>query len=402
MTVIVSIHRALTHRAGEIVRVIANNYPSGSPRDVRRWWCGWAAVVVSTTIAAFWAFWGAAETFHEGWYYRELWRNVGLSVVQYFPAMLISMGAGLLAVWRPAAGVIVHAAGAIVAFRLFRHMPVGMNLVAWPLLALAGAYSYGRPAPRRWAIRLLVAVPLVTALVSGAYPAWRVATRPDDVDTSMRRITGNGVDLIWAPEGPGWDSTGFDWFEAKRRCEYLNADGRQLAQIPRGLWRLPTVDEAVRSMTYRRKNVGGTWDPLMKRAAYRVMPDKEAPLWNRYSRVIYWWTADEAGTDRAYRVSYNGAVHPFAKQTTRGYFAARCVKPNDGPQQRPVAGPLPSFFTPSIDSVGRYGPPFRCLELATGSPVVRVHGTATDRPIARSGGPRTVPYGAGTIIAFRR
>lgn len=62
-------------------------------------------------IAGFWAF-GAAETFHEGWYYRQLWHNVALSIVQYFPAMLIAVAAGLLAVWRPAVGAAVHAAAA--------------------------------------------------------------------------------------------------------------------------------------------------------------------------------------------------------------------------------------------------------------------------------------------------
>ena len=81
----------------EILHIVADNYPSGSRRDVRRWWCRWAAAVVSAAIAAFWAFWGAAETFHEGWYYRELWRNVALSFGQYFLPMLIVMSAGLLA-----------------------------------------------------------------------------------------------------------------------------------------------------------------------------------------------------------------------------------------------------------------------------------------------------------------
>jgi hypothetical protein len=64
----------------------------------------------------------------------------------------------------------------------------------------------------------------------------------------------------------------------------------------------------------------------LQRPAYDVTPDKEAPLWNRYSRVIYWWTADEVAPDRAYRISYNGGVHVSVKQTKRGYFAARCVK----------------------------------------------------------------------------
>lgn len=282
-------------------------------------------MLVSTGIGAFWAFWGAAETFHEGWYYRSFWRNVGLAVAQYFLPAGASIAAGLLALWLPAAGVVVHVAAAIGAFWLFRRMPAGMNLVVWPLLALAVAYAYGRPEPRAWGRRLIVAVPLLAGLMAGAYPAWRVLTRPNAVDVSMRRIAGDGVNLVWAPEGPGWDSTGFDWFEAKRRCEYLSAGGLTLAATPQRIWRLPTVEEAVRSMLYRGRSAGGRWDPATRRASYRAMPDKEAPLWNPYSPVIYWWTADEVAPDRAYRVVYNGGVQVFAKITRRGNFAARCV-----------------------------------------------------------------------------
>jgi hypothetical protein len=74
----------------------------------------------------------------------------------------------------------------------------------------------------------------------------------------MRRIQGNGVNLIWAPAGPGWDETGFSWFEAKRRCEHLTSDGKEEAVVPLGVWRLPTVDETVRTMNWRGQNAGGT------------------------------------------------------------------------------------------------------------------------------------------------
>ena len=30
---------------------------------------GWIAVGLSTAITCFWAFWGIAENFHEGWWY---------------------------------------------------------------------------------------------------------------------------------------------------------------------------------------------------------------------------------------------------------------------------------------------------------------------------------------------
>ena len=61
-------------------------------------------------------------------------------------------------------------------------------------------------------------------------------------------------------------------------------------------------------------------------ARYRVAPDKEAPLWNPFSRVTYWWTADEVDANRAYRIAYNGQVLAVRKAFGPGYLACRCVK----------------------------------------------------------------------------
>jgi hypothetical protein len=84
-------------------------------------------------------------------------------------------------------------------------------------------------------------MPVVPALAAGAYPGWRAVTRPTAVDLSMRQIMGNGIDLIWAPAGPGWDDSGFSWFEVKRRCNHSTADGKALAAALQPEWRLPTV-----------------------------------------------------------------------------------------------------------------------------------------------------------------
>jgi hypothetical protein len=289
---------------------------------------GWTAVVLSTALSSFWAFWGSIENFHEGWYFRELWRNLALMALQYLPWMFIPMAAGLLALWRPAVGVTAHIALATGVFWLFEVREVGGLLIGVPVFLLAALYGYGRPVPVKWARRALIGVPLITAVISGSYPGWRVFTRPRAVDTSMRHISGNGVDLVWAPAGPGWDETGFPWFEAKRRCEYLTADGGALAATPQRVWRLPTVDETVRTMIWRGENAGGTWNAVAGRASYRVMPDKEAPLWHPYSQIIYWWTADEIDADRAYRVAYNGYVTRMNKKVGAGYLACRCVRAN--------------------------------------------------------------------------
>jgi hypothetical protein len=306
----------------ELRQVAPQVRDAASPRLIT----GWLAVLASTGLSCFWAFWGSIENFHEGWYFREWWRNAGLAVVQYLPWMFLPMVAGLLALWKRSLGVIVHLLVAASAFWLFGGLRVGALYIAVPLAGLATLYAYGRPQPVRLAMRFLVVAPILTAVVSGAYPAYRVLTRPGTVDTSMRRIPGNSVDLVWAPEGPGWDTIGFSWFEAQRRCEYLTADGSVLAAASQRIWRLPTVDEVVRTMVFRGSNAGGSWDAASRKASYRVMPDKDAPLWHPYSPVIYWWTADEVGSERAFRVSFNGGVYTLPKRSARGYLGCRCVK----------------------------------------------------------------------------
>jgi len=152
----------------------------------------------------------------------------------------------------------------------------------------------------------------------------------------MRRVEGNGVTLLWAPEGPGWPSHYASWWEAERACAYLTVDGHSLAVQPQNIWRLPTIEEAVRSMVYRGRNAGGVWDPVRRRAQYRVMPDKDSPLWKAHSQVIYWWTDSEAGPDKAYRIAYNGYISALPKRGWGEYWAYRCVCENSKPHTQPA------------------------------------------------------------------
>ena len=291
-----------------------------------RLWAGWLAVVLSTSLSSFWAFWGSIENFHEGWYFPSVLRNVGLKLVQYLPWMLLPMAAAVLGLWRPVAGVVAHGVMAGAAIWLFGLRGVGGWLLGVPLLMLAMLWGYGRPAPVRWARWILVGLPVVTWFASGAYPAWVVFTRPSTVDLSMRRIDGNRVALVWAPAGPGWAESGVSWFEARKRCGLLAADGRALAGAAQAMWRTPTVDEAARTMRWRGTNAGGTWDSASRRAHYVRIPDKEAPLWNPHSPIIYWWTADETDANRAYRIAYNGQVVAMRKTARQGTLGFRCVK----------------------------------------------------------------------------
>ena len=44
---------------------------------------GWTGVAVTLVFAGLWAYWGAFENFHEGWYSASLWENIGMFLFQY-------------------------------------------------------------------------------------------------------------------------------------------------------------------------------------------------------------------------------------------------------------------------------------------------------------------------------
>ncbi len=289
---------------------------------------GWIAVVLSTAVASFWAFWGIIENFHEGWYFESIWPNLGLMFVQYLSPMLIFLALGAVSITWHRVGGILHIGLAVLAIWFLGFTQVNVTSIAGPLVVIAIAYWFGRPEPRKWALVVLTGVTLTALIVFGAEPVWRILIvgRTNDGDFGARLVEGNGVKLVWAPEGPGWPREGIEWEEAVRRCRYLTEDGLTLADEPQDIWRLPTVDEAVRSMHRHGKHCGGRWDGESEFPSYRVKPDKETPLWNVHSNVIYWWTADETDEDHAYRVCYNGRIKSTKKTWAPSYFAFRAVK----------------------------------------------------------------------------
>ena len=75
------------------------------------------------------------------------------------------------------------------------------------------------------------------------------------------------------------------------------------------------------------QNSGGVWDAAGAEATYAVKPDKESPLWDVHSPVIYWWTATEIDESHAYIAVYDGQVWPRARDLNLAYLGYRCVKP---------------------------------------------------------------------------
>jgi hypothetical protein len=112
----------------------------------------------------------------------------------------------------------------------------------------------------------------------------------------------------------------------REACQNLVADGSALATTPQEFWRLPTVDEAVRSMVRRGINSDGECDAISAEATYRTRPDKESPLWYIHSQVIYWWTATEVDAEHAYIIVYDGEVWPRDKEFGPAYLGFRCVQ----------------------------------------------------------------------------
>jgi hypothetical protein len=202
------------------------------------------------------------------------------------------------------------------------------GMIVLPILAMGLIYYFGEPEPKKWAYRLLILVPLIIILAVSIPQGIKVSQRINDQDFGARLVEGNGVTLFWAPKGPGWPDKGTSWEEAQRICSYLSEDGTKIMSEPQNIWRLPSADEAVRSMMIHGENAGGVWDSVEAKAVYARNPDKESPLWDLHSKVIYYWTADTStrDDDRAYIIVYHGGVFDRVKTESQGYLSFRAVK----------------------------------------------------------------------------
>ena len=288
---------------------------------------GWVAVGISTLITCVWALWGILENFHEGWYFESLLSNIGLMFVQYIGWMLIFMGVTLISIFWPRVGGGLHVISALLAIWFFKAFSNAATFfIIIPMMGLGVLYWFGLPQPRKIAIWLVVGLPTLTLVIAGITPTLRIAQRVDDGNLQARLVQGNGIQLTWAPDGPGWPRAGGDWYDAQDTCQHLSEDGLTLAPSPQDIWRLPTVDEAVRSMVRHGQNSGGVWDAENAEATYKTRPDKESPLWYIYSQVIYWWTATEIDKEKAYIIVYDGNVWPRSKDFGPDYLGFRCVR----------------------------------------------------------------------------
>lgn len=300
---------------------------------IREQTMGWTAVVLSTIVISFWAWWGITENFHEGWFYASFIRNVGWMLYRYMSPMIVFLTLGVVAAAVPRVGGPLHILVAVLIPILFpgRNL-LALALIIVPLVILGVLYYRSSPPPFVQAFILLAVFPILLTMVLAIEPVTRIMSRVDDEYPGARVVRGNGVMLVWAPEGPGWPNVSIPWYEAREICRRLTLDGKSISDSVLDLWRLPTVDEAVRSMQRHGVNCNGVWDSVAKKALYTMTPDKEPPLWKIYSPVVYWWTSTEIDTLYAYKIVCNGEVFPQDKRTrerAHSFRAVRAVMPSD-------------------------------------------------------------------------
>lgn len=211
----------------------------------------------------------------------------------------------------------------------------------------------------RWLIATGIPVGVAVGATIGNAPI--LIMRQDDGIRTERLIEGNGVRLIWAPEGPGWAKgaegagsnlawnqialyglppAGFDlkakdaYRQATKAemdsfclCRYLSADGKTLMDSAQNIWRMPTTQEVVRSLIHHGKHAGCTWDGKSSSAFCEKLPDKESPLWASDYWPIYMWTGEEFDSSQAFFVGYNGrAVTHQNKWWGNPRHGYRCVR----------------------------------------------------------------------------
>jgi hypothetical protein len=330
-------------------------------------------VILTTT---FWTYWGVGEMFYEGWGMpfphpmRYLILAAACLVLTLAALTWPRVGGWLLIViggaftawwWRLAA-----ARGWLSWKWILGTFPVSSLLILTGVLfLLEGRYRRQRRAegwtqPKPWLRRnlryvLAIGTPLLVVIGLSVYFAPLLLSRVDDGDRGARLIEGNGVTLIWAPKGPGWnwkqlwdgypswdhlalyglppvgfeDKPGYENRHATAEdmertglCRYLSQDGTTLMAEPQDIWRMPTADEIVRSLVRGGENAGcalrqpfdmaqdkaqdGAWDGESDSATCERQPNKDTPLWAPDEEPIYYWSADEYDEEEAWYVPYTG------------------------------------------------------------------------------------------------
>ncbi len=335
-----------------------------------------AALVILTT--SLWTFWGIAELYYEGWglpFPQPLAYLIPAAVCLLFSLLALRwprLGGWILVIGGTAFtfwwwGMIFRRFGALTLTAVLSMIPLSALLVLTGILFLFEERDRRRkretgqgPAAVWWrrnlGYLLAAGIPLLVIAAVSASQLPPLLNRYDDGGRGERRIRSPGVDLVWAPAGPGWNwrqtwggypswnalalygqpplglegksdlPARADDMQTTGLCAYLTADGLTLADTPQYLWRMPTAAELVRSLTRAGQNAGCDWQGELGQAVCAVTPDKETPLWDPTAPPIYYWAADEFDPEQAYYVNYQGVVSVQPKTFGNPRHGYRCVR----------------------------------------------------------------------------
>ena len=313
--------------------------------------------------------------YHEGWW--GAWYNR----LPYLAPFLLTLIPSLAAFRWPIIGGSLIAAVGVVVMLLVKGQVGALGLVI-TLMGVAfiidGITRQRKPDEQseevkywwlqNWRQVFILGLPLIIIISISANMLPVVLARQDDGFRGALQIEGNGVTLVWAPEGPGWnwkqewggfpswqsialygmppvglgDKPGYgrlgddadvvvyateDDMRSYNLCRYLSANGMELMDTPQDIWRMPTAEELVVSLVHHGDNAGCHWDGLtLQQADCAVQPDKESPLWATDQPVIYYWAADSYDEERGVFVSFNGWINATQKTGGNPRHSYRCVR----------------------------------------------------------------------------
>ncbi|MBN1483424.1 MAG: hypothetical protein JXA37_01770 [Chloroflexia bacterium] len=344
---------------------------------------GYIAVFLLMVATTLWTFWSIGEFYYEGWGV-----DFPLNLVYLIPGTICILFTLVALTWPRVGGwIIIVLGGAFTYWRWGEEIREGGLDLEWALswfpvsamLVLIGVLfllearlrrrqrQADQPPPSSWLrrnLRYVVALtpPLLAIIGASIYYVPTLISRQDDGGRGARLVEGNGVTLVWAPLGPGWNwkqewggypswnslafygvpPLGLDPEDKPAKyqdqpagvvdmrttglCRYLGDDGLTLMDEPQDIWRMPTTDELVRSLTLHGENAGCTWDGLSEQADCRITPDKETPLWAPDQAPIYYWTADAYSREEAHYVNYAGSIDWQPKRWGNPRHGYRCVR----------------------------------------------------------------------------
>lgn len=291
------------------------------------------AIISSLAVSSFWAFWGIVEFFHEGWYSPSFFYGLFLFFVQYMSLAILFVTLSLLAMKNKKAGLISYISIGVFSALFFSRasFQVAYLSLAIPFVLLGLLFYYGDFSHFKKAKLVMIGVPALIVLLIGTPLLFRNLNRLDDGNYGERILDCQDSKIVWAPRGLGFPDEGVNWNDAINACKHLSLNGKEILEEV-NIWRLPSITDAVKCQQSHNESAGGFWNEEKKQAEYKKSPDKETPLWQPSSEIIYYWTSQmsEESNAQAYIFTYDGKIYDKNINLAPNYQSFRCVRDYEG------------------------------------------------------------------------